>query len=100
MDGGVDGTVLAHRDDHMYVRALDLQHPGDCASAQALSRFTERQNEEKGCKERVDQQTMVVRKVAPPVEWTDSDSDDEDCSNSERPEVTSGAGSLQFISPA
>lgn len=77
-DGAEDATVLAHRDDHMYVRALELQCPGDCPSAQVLSRFTERHNEEKGWRERVDQQTLVARKVARPAEWTDSGSDDED----------------------
>ena len=97
---GVDGTVMAHRDDHMYVRALDFQHPGDCPPAKPLTRFTERQNEQKGWKERVDQQTLVVRKVAPAPEWTESDSDEEDNSTGERPNVLPSAASLQFISSA
>ena len=67
--------VLAHRDDCMYVRSLDLQPPGECANGVALQRFATRRHEEMGVDERVDHQTLVVRKVSPPA-WTDSDSDD------------------------
>eukprot|EP01046_Picozoa_sp_COSAG06_P019825 COSAG06_NODE_1428_length_9487_cov_195.907861_2_plen_365_part_00 len=66
--------VLVHRDDCMYVRSLDLQPPGECTNGVALQRFATRRNEEMGVDERVDHQTLVVRKVSPPA-WTDSDSD-------------------------
>ena len=67
--------MLAHRDDYMYIRALELQPVCDCEDGVSVSRrFTTRHNAEKGWDERVDQQTLVVRKVSEP-KWTDSDSD-------------------------
>ena len=71
-------AVLVHRDDHMYVRSLDLQPAGECRSQASggvgLQRFTVRRNAEHGWDERADQQTLIVRKVSQPT-WTDSDSD-------------------------
>ena len=57
--------VLCHRDEHLCVRALELQPPGECANATVLQRFTERHIEETGYVERIDQQTFGVRKQMP-----------------------------------
>lgn len=65
--------VLAAGDDHLHVRSLDLQPEVACPAQRALSRFTVRQNAEKGWDENVDQQTRRVRKRPPP----DSDSDED-----------------------
>jgi hypothetical protein len=65
--------VLVHRDDHMYVRSLELQPAGECGSGAGLPRFTERESEDAGYIERVDQQTLRVRKVTAAPAWSDSD---------------------------
>ena len=71
--------VLAHRDDHMYVRALDLQPAGECANGTGLQRFTTRANATcADCRERVDHQTLVVRKVSAPASDSDDSSSDSD----------------------
>ena len=67
--------VLVHRDDHVYVRALELQPVIECRDATALVRFTVRHNEETGYDENVDQQTLRVRRR---VVYESSSSDEEE----------------------
>jgi hypothetical protein len=59
-------VVLAHRDTHLYVRALELQPAGDCGNAEGLQRFTTRgvphQSGVTEMEESIDQQTLRVRR--------------------------------------
>ena len=62
-DSCAQKVVLCHRDDHLCVRALELQPAGDCPNETVLQRFTERTNEEADCVERVDQETFGMRNI-------------------------------------
>ena len=74
--------VLAHVDDHQYVRSLALQPAGAALTLQCLTRFTERMNVEKGWVEDVDQQTLRARQ---------QDSDSDDSSSDEEEEAAAAA---------
>jgi hypothetical protein len=58
-------TVLVHRDEHKYIRALAFQPAGECPSGVTLPRFTVLRSEEEYV-EKVDQQTLRKRKSALP----------------------------------
>jgi hypothetical protein len=66
--------VLVHRDEHQQVRALALQPAGQCASGVALARFTQQSNPEHppGWTDKVDQQTLRVRKERAIAEAVDA----------------------------
>eukprot|EP01043_Picozoa_sp_COSAG02_P007383 COSAG02_NODE_219_length_28538_cov_79.322058_23_plen_329_part_00 len=62
-DSCAQKVVVCHRDDHLCVRALELQPAEECVDQTVLQRFTERRDEQAGCDVRIDQETFGVRTI-------------------------------------